>query len=218
MKFFQHLFFTLFLAVMSVGGYSPAYADGKDTVALHEQRVSFANNFANIVLAVISDNKKSFEQRKENLEEAFSKSVDIDWIAKFVIGRAWNNASDEKRERYTELYRRFLTKTYVENFAENPDTRISSIKILNVKDNNDSDFSVSTKIQLTNQESMNVDYLVRETTGHYKVLDIAIENVSLITTHRAEFSQLAVAHGVDGVIAKLDNLLQKPVMTLSLNQ
>lgn len=168
------------------------------------------------MLAVISDNKKTFEQRKENLQQAFSKSVDIEWIAKFVIGRAWNNADEAKRERYTELYRRFLTKTYVENFAENPNTRISSIKILSIKENNETDFTVATTMGLTNHETMNVSYLVRENEGKYKVLDISIENVSLITTHRAEFSKLAMAKGVDGVIAKLDQLLEEPPVTLSM--
>ncbi len=184
-----------------------------------EKRTSFANSFANIVLAVISDNKKSYEARKENLAQAFSKSVDIDWIAKFVIGRTWNKANTEQRERYTELYRKFLTKTYVENFAENPEKRINGIKVLDV-DNSDttpSDFTVSTQMHLASRDTMNVNYLVRENEGKYKVLDIAIENVSLITTHRSEFTALAANKGIDGVIEKLTDLVnQNPSITLSM--
>ena len=52
-------------------------------------------------------------------------------------------------------------------------TRISSIKILNVKDTNDSDFTVVTQMNLTNQDTINVNYLVRENDGKYKILDIA---------------------------------------------
>lgn len=186
-----------------------------------KERIDFANNFANAVLAIISDQKKSYDARKEILERAFSNSVDIDWIAKFVIGRSWNKANDEQRERYTALYRKFLTKSYVENFATNPDKRISSIKILAVNENDTtaSDFTVVTKINLTNNDELNVNYLVREKEGRYKVLDIAIENVSLINTHRAEFSALAIARGVDGVITKLDQLInQKSAITISMNQ
>jgi phospholipid transport system substrate-binding protein len=193
------------------------YAAENNQAEIHMQRVSFANNFANIVLAVISDQKKTSEQRKENLGQAFSKSLDIDWIAKFVVGRSWNNASDEQREQYTELYREFLTKTYVENFAENPDKRISAIKILTVSDGNDNNFTVTTQIDLTNQDTLSVNYLVREKEGRYKVLDIAIENVSLINTHRNEFTTLATNHGLDGVIAKLTELVnQKPLVALSM--
>ncbi len=198
----------LALTCQPVLGINNAQAEEiKDYGPLHDERVAFANNFANIVLAVISDQKKSPEQRKENLAQAFSKSVDIEWIAKFVIGRTWNNASEEQRTKYTELYRAFLTKTYVENFAENPDKRISAIKILDVSDKNGSDFNVDTQIQLSNQDRLNVNYLVREKEKKYKVLDIAIENVSLINTHRAEFTALAASRGVNGVIEQLTHLL-----------
>jgi phospholipid transport system substrate-binding protein len=186
---------------------SVSYAAEVKNPELREERMAFANNFANIVLAVISDQKKSQEERKDNLGQAFSKSVDIEWIAKFVIGRTWNNSNEEQRAKYTELYREFLTKTYVENFAQNPDRRISAIKIIDVSDSNGSDFNVSTQIQLSNQDNLNVNYLVREKEKRYKVLDIAIENVSLINSHRTEFTALAAARGVNGVIEKLTQLV-----------
>lgn len=212
-------YFLLFVAVATCQlacGYSAAYAAELQNPALHEERVAFANNFANIVLAVISDQKKSQEERTENLGQAFSKSVDIDWIAKFVIGRNWNNANDEQRTKYTELYREFLTKTYVENFAQNPDKRISAIKILDVSDSSGSDFNVATQIQLSNNDKLNVNYLVRDKEKKYKVLDIAIENVSLINTHRAEFTSLAAARGLDGVIDRLTHLLNDKAIALSM--
>ncbi len=177
------------------------------TTGLHSQRVDFANNFANIVLSVISDQKKSYDKRKEVLADAFSKSVDIDWIAKFVIGRNWNSATDDQREKYVSLYREFLTKTYVENFAQNPDKSISGIKILNVNDKSEDNFTVATEMKLTNQDILNVSYLVHEKDGHYKVHDIAIENVSLINSHRGEFTALAASQGLDGVIKKLEQLV-----------
>lgn len=211
-KNFISLLMLLFSCQFIFSGKTACAAESNNS-SLHSERLAFANNFANTVLAIVSDQKKSYENRKEVLEQAFSKSVDIDWIAKFVIGRAWNKASDEQKERYTELYRRFLTKTYVDNFAQNPDKRISAIKIINVNDasedaSNDN-FNVATQMKLTNQDTLNVNYLVREKSGRYKVLDIAIENVSLITTHRAEFTALAATDGVDGVIRKLNQLLNK---------
>ncbi len=215
MRRIKYSLLVLLLSFSVVNGTTPSYAAEQSAALskeeLTDKRTSFANNFANIVLAVISDNKKSYEARKENLAQAFSKSVDIEWIAKFVIGRAWSKASDEQRERYTELYRKFLTKTYVENFAENPEKRINSIKIIDVEnsDSTASDFTVKTQMGLASQEKMMVNYLVRENDGKYKVLDIAIENVSLISTHRAEFTALAATSGIDGVITKLAKLTEQ---------
>lgn len=180
---------------------------------------TFARDFATKVLAIIQDAKKSYGDRKDVLRTAFAKSVDIDWIARFVLGKAWSGASDDQKTRYAALYRTYLTETYVANFAENPDKRIRDIKILGISDSHDDTFTVRTEMMLADFENVNVNYLVREKEGKYKVLDIAIENVSLIATHRAEFTNLAAAHGIDGVISRLEQLVKNGAdsITLSMN-
>lgn len=195
---------------------SPARADAPAVVsAKHEERENFARHFAQQVLAIIQDPKKTYGDRKDVLRNAFSNSVDIDWIAHFVIGRGWNAASESQRSRYTALYRTYLTETYVANFAENPDKRIRDIRINAVADGEEDRFTVNTDMMLADNEDLKVNYLVREHEGSYQVLDIVIENVSLIMTHRAEFAQLAARGGIDGVIATLEDKNRKPI-TLSM--
>lgn len=177
-----------------------------------EDKRAFANRFAEMVLSIIHDTKKNFKDRKTILREAFAKSVDIDWIARFVLGKSWNQTSPEQKQRYMDTYRRYLTETYVSNFAENPDKRIRDIKIGQVYDANDDDhqdFTVQTEMQLASSEDMRVNYLVNEKDGKYKVRDIAIENVSLINTHRSELSQLAASKGVDHVIEELESRIER---------
>lgn len=201
------------LALVSMCQSSPVWAVD------HQEKEAFAHDFAQKVLAILQDPKKSYGDRKDILRQAFSNSVDIDWIAKFVLGKTWNAATDEQKMRYTELYRKYLTETYVSNFADNPDRRISDIKIFGINEAEDNDFTVRTEMRLADAENLQVNYLVRENDGRYKVLDITIENVSLIATHRAEFNDLAAAQGIDGVIAKLEQKirLDTPTMTLSMN-
>ena len=192
---------------------SPVSAHADDGAPTrHSQHEAFAHSFANTVLAIIQDTKKNYAERKEILRTAFAKSVDIDWIAKFVLGKSWASATPEQRDRYTQLYRKFLTETYVSNFAENPDKRIRDIKIDSINGDTEvaqeDDFTVRTEMMLASQENLKVSYLVHEEEKHYKVRDIAIENVSLINTHRSEFSHIAANGGVDGVISELEQKLE----------
>lgn len=204
---------------------SPVHADtAADNTSAAEQatspseREAFARDFAQKVLAILQDPKKSFAGRKDILRQAFSNSVDIDWIARFVIGKSWNNATPEQQKRYTTLYRKYLTDTYVASFAENPDKRIRDIKIFGVNNaENESDFTVRTEMRLADAQDLRVDYLVREEDTHYKVIDIAIEHVSLIITHREEFDALAASKGIDGVIAALEKKLDKNEVTITLS-
>lgn len=208
------------LSILAIAIYTAMPSTARaDDAASQERRETFAKDFARIVVSVLQDQKKSFQDRKEVLREAFNKSVDVDWIAKFVLGKSWNQASDAQKERYTELYRKYLTETYVANFGDNPDKRISNITVFSVNNNTDTDFTVRTAMDLANQEHVKVNYLVREKDKKYKVVDIAIENVSLINTHRAEFTAIAAGKGIDGVIKTLEAALKqgKTSFTVSMN-
>jgi len=211
--------FSFLCIVLALSFTAPVMAaEPLSAAQVQQKREAFAHGFAQTVLAILQDTKKNYSDRKDVVRQAFAKSVDIDWIAKFVLGSQWRTATDEQKARYTMLYKKYLTETYVSNFADNPDKRIRDIKIFGVSDSTDSDFNVRTEMQLADSENMKVNYLVRETNGKYKILDIAIENVSLITTHRGEFSKLAAKSGVDGVIATLEKLASKPAeMKMSMN-
>jgi phospholipid transport system substrate-binding protein len=172
--------------------------------AKNHTREEFVHGMATMTLAVLQDHKKSFPERKVLLRQCFNAVVDIDWIAKFVLGRPWTYASDVQRERYTELYHIFLTESYVSNFAENPEQRIKDIKILGIQDGQDNSFIVNTNMMLANMDEVRVDYRVSDHEGKYKVIDIIIENVSLLATHRSEFGGLAASQGINGVITRLE--------------
>ena len=169
-------------------------------------REEFVHGMAQMTLAILQDQKKSFADRKIVLRQAFAAVVDIDWIAKFVLGRAWLTASDIQKAHYTELYHTFLTESYVSNFAENPDKRIKDIKILGIQDAENNDFIVSTNALMADMDELRADYRVSDHEGKYKIVDIIIENVSLLSTHRSQFGALAANQGIDGVIAKLEAL------------
>lgn len=205
-----------FLSVFSFSFYiivlawtNPAFPADETMPPQHHEREAFARDFAQTVINIIRDPKTSYGHRQDILRKAFGNSVDIDWIAKFVLGRTWKYATDEQRDTYLSLYRRFLTETYVNDFAENPDKGIYDIKVSSVNDEKKDTFIVSTYMKLMDKSNLKVDYLIYEKDNSHKVRDIVIENVSLISSHRAEFSELANDQGIDGVIKKLEQSLNE---------
>jgi phospholipid transport system substrate-binding protein len=212
--------FALFLALQfGIGAGMPVSAADEPAVEVHKEREAFARDFAQVVINIIRDPKTRYQDRQNILRNSFRKSVDIDWIAKFVLGRAWKDASDEQKERYVSLYKKFLTETYITHFAENPDKGVYDIKVTGVNDEvQDNTFTVHTHTRLMDKTNLNVDYLVYDQEKKYTVRDIVIENISLISTHRAEFTRLAGTTGIEGVIQKLEQLLSqgKEAMTASL--
>lgn len=188
----------------------PAAAQTVDSLqdAKKHSRQEFVNGMAQMTLSILQDPKKPYNERRQVLRRAFCTVVDIEWIARFVLGRAWNNATPEEKDKYVDLYRSFLTDTYVSNFGESQEHRIKDIQILGIQDAEDNDFLVNTYMKLANADDVKVVYRVSDHDGKYKVIDIIIENVSLLNTHRSEFAQLAASRGVNAVITQLETMVR----------
>ena len=172
------------------------------------ERLSLAREMANLTLTMITDHSKNQADRLENLKRGFSNVVNTNWIAKFVLGNAWRKADEAQRARYTELYREFLLKTYISTYATSEDQQVTDIKVIDVKEESDERFTTRTEIRLSNSKTLRVDYLAQADGDGYKIIDVVIEGVSLLSTHRGEFAQLASSDGVDGVIHKLEKLVE----------
>lgn len=165
-----------------------------------------AREMANITLTMITDHTKKQSERLETLKRGFSTIVDTKWIARFVLGPSWRKANEEQRTRYTALYKEFLMQTYISTYAEKKDQQVTDITVLDVKDEADNNFTTRTEVMLSSGKRLRVDYLVKAEGDENKIIDVVIEGVSLLSTHRSEFTQVAAAGGVDGVIAKLEKL------------
>lgn len=186
-----------------------AAAVAEVTPAEHQAREALAHSMANITLSVIKDQRATAADRQDNLKRSFAKVVDIDWIAKFVAGGAWRDADDTQRTRYTKLYREYLSGMYVSNYAESRDRKVTDIKVVGINDSDadESRFTARTEVVISCKETLQVDYLVAaQEDGGYKIIDVVIEGVSLLATHRAEFGKIAVSGGIESVITKLEQL------------
>lgn len=179
-----------------------AYAENKD------ERLDLAYSMANMTLTMITDQKKNHTQRIESLKRGFSNIVDTKWIARFVLGANWRKATPEQRERYSELYHDFLMDTYISTYASNDEQKITDIKVLGVKDEAEGQFTTRTEIRMSNAQTLKVDYRVHPIADNkYKIIDVIVEDVSLLSTHRSEFMQTASARGIGGVIKTLEKRL-----------
>ncbi len=62
---------------------------------------------------------------------------------------------------------------------------------------------VVTKVRSQDTAPTRVAYRVRNLDGNYKIIDVLVEGVSLVTTQRSEFSSVVTRDGIDGLLAVL---------------
>jgi phospholipid transport system substrate-binding protein len=214
----------LLLSAIGFTGARSAHAAGSEHVSMPDAQAlqpsekakhDFVNHMAQDAISILYDQNRSFDHRKTTLENAFISVVDVPFIARFVLGRNWNAATPEQRERYTTLYRRYLTKTYISNFSEHPDKKIRDIKVRYIGETANEKYNVRTELVLLNGNTVKVDYVVRDKNDRYNVIDIAVEGISLLSSHRHSLGQLASEKGVDAVIARLEEMMKTKSFALA---
>ena len=194
LKSFAALFLATFISIS-------AHADDKDAAS------KFVNDIGKQAVSILGDRDKSKEEKTTALEAMFENTVDIEWIGKFVLGRGWKSATDTQKQSYMNNYKSFLIKHYTANLTE-----FSSVdfKITRITPEDNGGNVVTMKIERPNQEDIVVDYTIRKKPNDgFKVYDITIEGVSMITTQRSEFASVVEQNGIDYLIAQLEQRSKK---------
>jgi phospholipid transport system substrate-binding protein len=160
---------------------------------------------ASEALAVISNPKFGKEQKLGRLERIFAENVDIPWVARFVMGIYWRQASDAQKSRYVREYQKFLIKHYTARFADYSSGRFT---IVDSRDNGGDEYTVTMHIMSSENgdRPILVDYRVRKDKGGFKIFDVSVEGVSMITTQRSEFTSVLGSKGIDYLIDKLGTM------------
>lgn len=171
-------------------------------------RGHFVRSVTAQVLGILHHPGHALSAKKAQLETLFLHVVDLDWIARFVIGAPWEQASPQQRSAYVALYGRYLSGSYLAGLDETSERNLRDIQLLSMEDAFEDAFLVHTQMVMAEGDPVRVDYLVREAGGQHKVIDIVLEGVSLLKTHRQELGTLARSGGMEGIIAALQGRLQ----------
>jgi phospholipid transport system substrate-binding protein len=166
----------------------------------------YVQSLGDQALASITDKGASKDQKQAKLEKIFTDNVDFPWVGRFVMGRFWREASDTQKTAYVKAYQRFLILHYTSRFT---DYTSGTFKVLNSKDDGDGEFTVSMQMQSGDKQSepVLVDYRVRaQAPAGFKIFDVIVEGVSMITTQRSEFNSVLTANGIDYLINQLSEM------------
>lgn len=128
---------------------------------------------------------------------------DLQRMSAWVLGKHWRKASDEQKQQFPVAFRQLLLRTYATAMAEYTDEKII---ILPARQEQDSDDRlVRTEIQRSTGPAIPVAYRLYKTTGGWKVYDISIDGISLLSNYRRSFSREISRHGLEGLITKLSS-------------
>ena len=122
-------------------------------------------------------------------------------MTRLAMARDWRLASPEQQNALIAEFRTLLLRTYSSALADYRDQAIE-YKPLRIAPGV-TVATVKSTVKQPGAERMGIDYDMEKTAAGWKVYDIKIGGISLITTYRSTFAQSIRDGGVDGLIKSL---------------
>jgi len=166
---------------------------------------AFVNDVVQQALTLLRNKQLGDSDRKAQLATLLRANFDTPRIARFVLGRYWNGASEPDRTRFTDLFGQWVVRTYSERFKEYSG---ESVKVTGSRAESDTSAVVASQlIHVNGTPPAQVNWHVRKEDSGYKIVDVEVEGISLALTERDEFS--AVIQRGNGSVATLNDQLQQ---------
>jgi phospholipid transport system substrate-binding protein len=141
------------------------------------------------VLGILNDpalkGEAKTRERRQKLREVIYPRFDFAEMAKRSLGAQWQKRSPAEQKEFVEVFTDLLEAAYLDNFEA-----YSGEKVRFLNDRQDKDRAeVSTKVT-NNRDEFSIDYRLQEVNGEWRVVDVVVENVSLVNNYRSQFNRV----------------------------
>ena len=155
------------------------------------------------VLVLLKQNKGSDNTQKiiDMVEAKVLPHFNFSHMTALAVGREWNKASATQKETLARQFHDLLVRTYANAVNSYSDQKVR-YKPFKMKPE-DTDVLVRTEILQPGGRPIQLDYRLEKMDVGWKVYDVAVAGVSLVTNYRASFNEEVRKGGIDGLIMAL---------------
>lgn len=189
----RHLLLILLMGT-SLGAQAAGKPDPADMVKATSEQV----------IKAIKDKKSQSEKRSvvfKLVDDIVLPHFDFLRMSQWVMAKHWRTMSPEQQQRFAQLFRDLLVRTYANSLTSYKDQKIE------VSNSSSSDSESTVKMMVRQgggQGDIPIIYKLYWSGSDWKVYDVTIDGVSLVTNYRASFGKIASQQGIDALFKQLE--------------
>ncbi len=172
-----------------------------------DQPQELVRNTAEYVLSEVRAHKAELEKDNSGIYRLVYEKViphfDFRRMTRSALGRYWRRATEEQRRRLTREFRELLVRTYAVMLLSYSDERIEYLPFRG----RPGDKRVVVRTKVFTQDGappVPIDYRLHRKNGEWKVYDVVVDGVSLVSNYRGTFASEVRKGGIEGLIASLE--------------
>ena len=184
------LYAVLVLLLMSQTGWSDDKSAAKELLATKIEEA----------LAVLQKKDLGQQEKNKQVVKIVEPIFDYNLMAKLTLGRKyWPGLSEKNRERFVDLFVARLKSSYIDKLSLYTDEKVAY----------DTPVQEGIKIQIptsviSKSNRIAMMYKLYKSPNSWKIYDIEIEGVSLISTYRSQFYDILSKGTIDDLLLKLE--------------
>jgi phospholipid transport system substrate-binding protein len=193
-------------SIAAIAAASLAFAAGTPALAQETAPDALVRKSIDEVIGVIKADKELQNGNPRKLHALIEEKVlphfDFVRMTRLAVGRNWSQASDEQKTALTREFQTLLVRTYSTSLSQYRDQTID-VRPAKLAAG-DKETVVKTVVnQGSGAPTIPIDYSMERTDKGWKVYDVVVDGVSLVTTYRGSFNDQIQKGGVDGLVKTL---------------
>lgn len=149
------------------------------------------------------------------VDDTLAPHFDQAYIGKLVLARHWKTATQEQRSRFQIAFKNMMIRAYASSMLKNYDSVKAEWLPLRMTPMTN-DVAVHSKVMRNNGRPLAVSFMMHIAGDQWRIYDIQVENLSLVSNFRAQFASEIKKNGIESVIARLESgelVAAKPPVT-----
>jgi len=154
--------------------------------ALAEEPLKIIETRIDRIVKILGDKELEEDVKVKQLEKAADETFDYVYLSRMTLGRNWLKLDDGQRREFVDLYRRLLEKNYMGQLLAYTDEKVVFDRQTMLSDTK---AEVDSKV-VSSDKKIPITYRLVRRDGDWKVYDLVIEGVSLVSNYRTQFNDI----------------------------
>lgn len=135
------------------------------------------------------------------VEQKVIPHFDFERMTSLAVGRDWRSATPEQKKALIDAFHDLLVRTYSNALASYKGETVDFKPSRSAPGGNEA--TVHSEIHQAGGKAIPLDYVVEKQGNEWKVYDVSVAGISLVTNYRQQFSSEVKRSGIDGLIKLL---------------
>ena len=178
--------------------------------------ISYAKNPSDLINEIVDDASKVLssddpvESKIIKLNDIAERSVDIDGIGMYTLGKYRKSISEEEISKYQKLFKSYFLKSFTSRLTDYSDPKIT---VLSAEKINEKYTIVKSMLVKTDKKpEVKIDWRVyTKNPDNPLIRDLIIEGLSLARTQKEEFASILSSNSndINALFSKLEEFIKK---------